>query len=235
MITVSTAVKVKSDSVADAFLDARIIYHDGAALYFVCANKADRKFERILLNGATHDRRSESRPLAKTSVLETLVKLRDDMVWKMIKLLPPDIRHNRHYTKDAAMRLLAAEDTCEELTTPDIQGVDGITIKVLKTKPGTALWIEASSSVFKFLADVVAAERSSKTVHRKQQRNAESHVETGVKGVSTVTRRGQLRARKRTVGGDVVNKYMSPWASSMSEAVAAAAAFVANADESSDA
>ncbi len=223
MFAVTPAVKVKAGSGPDAFIDSRSIQCNGEQLHFVCANKAERKFERILLNGAPYDRRVESRPLAKTTIIETIGKLKDDLVWKAIDVEPPTVRQNRHYSKHAAMKMLAAEDTCEDIQLPDIQGVVGITMKVIKTKPGTALWIEATPTVFKYLADVVAAERAANATHRKHGRNACSDVELP-KGAST-TKKGHIRARKRTAEGAIVNKYVN-MESSVSDAVATASEFL---------
>ena len=198
MFQISSAIRVSLPKEEVVYLDTRVI--DGKQ--FFCANKKDRKFERLLMAASTK-REGEHRPLSKTSIVEGIAKMRDELVWKDIGMPPPGARQNRHYSKTQLMQLLALEDTASAMIVPGMGEVKSCSVTVLKTKPGSSLWVEATVATFEFLSNIVAHERECATTHRTRQSQLAT---SSCVGVSTV-KDGGYRARKRTQDGTIKNKF----------------------------
>ena len=167
----------------------------------MCGTTSDRKLERILLSNMPTE---ESRPLSKTGVCKSLVKLRDDLVRKELNL-QNTTAVTRRYKKHHTSLLMAAEDTYAAVTLPPRHGaVQAQVINVLKDKPGKPLWFEATAENLMYLMSVVDAERMSGEFHNIKNAT-DDIVPSDLVGASRA--KGHVRARRRDSGGKTTNKY----------------------------
>ena len=206
MVSIKTALKFNHEGVDDpVFLEVR--YGDADAgeerRAFFCVSKYDRRFERLVTS-----RGSDNRPLSKTTVIEQIARLRDDLVYKDINRQPSTSR-NKHYNREAKSLLLSVEGSYGQVRAPGAYGVEGIWMNVLKDKPATSVWVEATEEVVQYFIDVVAAERDSGKHHRVAPRLLiEPSERIDDKGVCVSRATGHVRARHKDDTGKTINKFI---------------------------
>ena len=160
----------------------------GTTKKFFACQKADKRLERLLCPSAATNK---SRLLARTSIFETIRKLRDDVVWARLRA-----RKRKRCTNEDQAAILMLEDTVAEVAVPALNGMDIQYINVKLEKPGTKeLQIEFSEANLEYLSSVVK---------RQLQDHNEDDIDRfdnrGVKGVTFSRGRNTIVAKK-LVGG----------------------------------
>lgn len=204
---VSGAIKVSQvvcGKTVDVYLDVRKDAAGNGA--YIEGSKNCRKLERILLDGNRYQ--GTDRPMCRTSILKRIKDLRDEAVRKAVNA--NDDADGRAVNgvcfrfggrREAEMLLI--EGTACTVQLEPMHGLAAHDIKVLRDKPGKALWFEATIENFAYVATFMRADIAS-GAHTPTPRH--TRLEPIICGLTHASSSGHVRARK-TVEGVVVNKY----------------------------
>lgn len=122
-----------------------------AGTLFWKVSKSDHVVSRVVLGKSF----SQARPLARTTILETLVKARNDRVLDLTRALDQaseDLGLD-HDLKTMKPDLSKLPDVISMLA-PTVGGRQGMSMKVLPALPRQPLWLELSVDVVQYLHDV---------------------------------------------------------------------------------
>jgi hypothetical protein len=216
MVSIGPAVEVTPHGQVPIYISVEVV---GEHRFFHLRKK-DRKVERLLL-GDTESSSTPGnwRPLAHTTIIESITSLRDQKFRASVGIAEPDeqkakvVRYSR--SKDLIGKMLQLDDF-GTITLPTIGEASTIDAKVLLTKPKSALMVEMSEQVVDYLRLVVQHEVASGTEKRKHPRDSippEERVESDQVGVSYSYARKQFRAYK---GG--LSKFFKPIAHNLGDA-----------------
>ena len=155
--------------------------------------KSDRKVQNLLLDRADIDK-GEGRPLARTTIIEQIIQLRND---KYNELL--GITSSTRLRKSIKRKVLQLPESVQ-LKLPTIDTITGIDCHVKLERPKVlSLTIEFNENVLEYLAQVAAWQRSNGVVSpRKVTIDSRPKVDSGHAKVSYVysgKQQGKFRAR----------------------------------------
>ena len=168
--------------------------------------KSDAQVARLLVPKLD----AYDRPLSRTDIVERLGSLRNSAYHAL--LLPPDEGQKEDLGLDGPPKPRKASEVVMPtsiLADVEVEGMDGIQMRMLLSKPGSPLWVEHTAENINFLIDVVCRQIASgviKRVHPRQAVDEMDRVNSDTKGVSYSYKRQCVRV-KRHVGGKDVTKY----------------------------
>ena len=183
---------------------------DGTEFFKVA--KADRVLERILCSGRSS---SESRPLSRTDIIETLTMARNKKVNELIlgnslEEGKEDLGLDAPKSKRPRQSSITLP-TVIEIRGPTAGSVVGIPLKVLPDPATKPLWVELTTANLEYLIAVVAAQRESGDIKRHHPRllvDDEQRVDlTRAPGISYSYRRSAIRATAKGEAGQSVTRY----------------------------
>ena len=133
--------------------------------------KTDYQLRNVLLSQMPDmDNDEKKRALPRTNIIESIHTARDAGFARELEALGARSSKNTRYTSKAlAGKVLQVP----EYTRIDVEGtgdIPSISMNVLCTKPGTALYIELSSENLEFVSKMVKAQYDSGDIHRKHAR-----------------------------------------------------------------
>ena len=178
-------------------------------MFMECKNK-DRKFEALVVPRAM---RQSSRPLARTSIIEDLVALRDEI---MASRLHTSVRalKERLSVRNFTRRKTKAEMEVHEgemctVEGPSMGNVAGRSMQVLLTKLSNPLLLELTSENLAYLRDVCSHQIAKGEVHNQQPRErireeVRAPIDETTRGTYTLYGQQKVIARKRTQGSNKV-------------------------------
>lgn len=210
---------------------------DGAE--FIKVAKADRVLERVLCSGRSS---SESRPLSRTDIIETLTIARNKKVNELV--LANSLEEGKEdLGLDAPKSKRARQSSVTlppviEIRGPTAGSVIGIPLNVLPDAATKPLWVELTPANLEYLIAVVAVQRESGEIKRQHPRSLvgdEERVDsTGAPGVSYSYSRSAVRATAKGDAGQSVTRYFKVVpGSTLQDKQAEASAWLSQASSSS--
>ena len=140
---------------------------------------------------------SLDRPIAKTTIIETIRHLKDDAVHKALGFKSEQPRFR--YGRDATAKLLTLEDEFGTINIPGIAGQDPFDMKVVMNKPNNDLFVELTTHVLDYL----------KVVMRVQYREYSAPVRTSGKVQSELHLLGKANmCYSKKHGRDCIRTYV---------------------------
>ena len=206
---------------------------------FIRLAKADRKISRLLVMNSgkldnpdkeDHDKH-ESRPLSKTSIIETLTELRDIEFSKTVPeygVKGGPRRYDRRSVKCSLMSL--AETATIQAPCVGLTPSMAMVVKLDKANERTVA-VELVSANLEYLCNVIAHQRETATGKKDAVQHIANDVDVKVEYVSRVNKgkhEGKVRAIHKTDEGKKITKYFKMDTSScMLGVMDAARSFVA--------
>lgn len=182
---------------------------------FFDLKKKDRKVERILVSAGFD---GISRPLSKTTIIETIRDARDAEFWKRLARQHSDAHNAKkpRISRDEAAAILLLEDVSFTVTLPEYGHIQSFDVKVLLTKPwGGSLLVELSEMILEHLSKVVMfqieCEHHSNAHPRSALPEPERFDSDGIPGLSKCYKENKLRlqVKRNGVKGNVRNFYIN--------------------------
>ena len=183
---------------------------------FFDLKKKDRKVERILVRVGCD---GTSRPLSKTTIIETIRDARDAEFWKRLaRHQHSDLQNAKkpRISRDEAAAILLLEDVSFTVTLPEYGHIPSFDVKVLLTKPwGGPLLVELSETMLEYLSNVVMfqieCEQHSNAHPRSALPEPDRFDSDGIPGLSKCYKENKLRLQVKRPGvkGIVRNFYIN--------------------------
>jgi hypothetical protein len=196
---------------------------------FMKLSKSDRKLARLLVAPNVDN---ESRPLSKTSIIETILELRDLEFNRTVPENGVNGGPRRYDRRGVKRSVLELPDTVM-VNAPSVGDVAGVQINVKLDKPTERIaTIELTSEVLEYLFRVVEIQRTNANIDQDNPINDDGDdgevMARGVSHVKSGKHRGKIRAIHKTVGGNKISKFfkLDANAGSRQEVVEAAELFV---------
>ena len=161
----------------------------GGIKKFFELRKSDKKLERLLCPSAEPNK---SRSLARTTIIETIKKLRDDAVWARLRA-----RKRKRCTNEDQAAIIMMEDTFAEIAIPHMHGMGVKYMNVKMEKPGTKeLQVEFTEDNLEYLSEVIKMQLDGPV-----DDDIDRFDNKGDKGVTFSRGRNAIVAKKKGVHG----------------------------------
>lgn len=160
---------------------------DVGGMTFVKLAKKDRACARLLLGRSS----SDERQLAKTTIIESLISKRNAQVVSLQTPPPQEdlgLDDPQPPCKKFKIDPTAFPDYLE-IEAPPFPDIDGIKIKTLPAFGNATLWVELTSPVLEYLANVAKYQVATSTRSKRERQSSGA-------GVSFESRRQSYRARR---------------------------------------
>lgn len=176
-------------------------------------SKSDQQITRLLVKEKFSP---TDRPLSRSDVIERLVMLRNSAYHSLLMERPDDTEEKEDLGLDAPPkkpRKPSEVDMPASIVAevPDVEGVEGVSMRMLLSNPKLPLWVELTVANLDFLIEVVNRQIASGVIKRVHPRDAvgeDERVQLGSEhaGVSYSYKRSSIRARAQ-FDGRTATKY----------------------------